>query len=83
MFRTDGTNWKVSYSGTGSWATLKASTVPLNRLAFADFNGDGRTDVMRADGTTWFVSYSGSGAWTDLKTSGTTLSQLMFGSRTA
>ena len=42
---------------------------PLASYHFGDFNGDGRTDVMRTDGTYWYVSWSGRSDWEILKRS--------------
>lgn len=79
MFRTTGSSWRVSYSGTGAWQKLNNSSVRLSSLAFGDFNGDGKTDVFRTTGRSWRVSYSGTGAWQTLKNSAARLSSLAFG----
>ncbi len=47
MFRTNGTNWFVSESGSGRWQQINTSRVRLPDLAFGDFIGDGKTDVFR------------------------------------
>lgn len=72
-FRTDpiGGAWFVAWSGQGAWQPLQPPdpllfNQPLTELAFADFDGDGKTDVFRADPTagSWFVSSGGQTSWT-------------------
>ena len=38
-------------------------------LAFGDFDGEGKTDVLRTYGGKWSVSYGGTSNWQDLNTS--------------
>lgn len=44
-------------------------------MMFGDFNGNGKTDILRISGTSppfsWRVSYDGVGVWTPVKTDGT------------
>ena len=54
LFRTDGARWYVSDGGTGNWQEINTSGYRVDKLAFADFDGDGKTDVFRADGTKWW-----------------------------
>jgi hypothetical protein len=71
----------VSYGGAGRWATLNTATERLKDLAFADFNGDKKTDVFYkpANSRVWYVAYGGKGKWDTLNTSRAGLNELAFG----
>ena len=60
--------WCVSAHGTGPWRYLNASQHDLSVMMFGDFNGNGKTDILRISGTSppfsWRVSYDGVGVWT-------------------
>jgi hypothetical protein len=64
--------WFVSFSASGPWTELWVDTkmIPLQELRFADFNGDGKTDVFHADvtGLKWFVWRQGLTNWDLLNT---------------
>ena len=72
-------HWFVSASGVGEWTRLNTSGLAVDGMGFGDFNGDGRTDVLRTTGTEWLVSWGGSGPWDKLKTSQLKLPDLGFG----
>lgn len=75
VFRVDEVEntWWWSKSGSGNWKVLKEfgpsdPVIPLRDLAFADFDGDSVTDVLRSDQVSgqWWVSFAGTGDWTEL-----------------
>lgn len=72
-------NWIVADGGQGAWRRFGDSPFKTSELALGDFDGDGRTDVLRATGSEWLVSYGGSGEWTHLNTSSYTLGSLRLG----
>jgi serralysin len=74
-------SWFIATGGASNWQKLRTLNAALRDLAFADFNGDGRTDVFRTNSSTgqWEVSLSGSGEWQRLQTSNVPLNQLAFG----
>ena len=47
---------------------LAASSYSIESLLLADFDGDGRTDVVRCDGEYWLISRGGTGGWEVLRT---------------
>ncbi len=46
MFYANGSAWYVSSGATTAWQFLNTSTQTLSTLAFGDFNGDRRADVL-------------------------------------
>lgn len=46
---------------------------------FADFDGDGKTDIFRANGSRFFVSSAGATSWRPLAQSGLKVDKLRFG----
>ena len=60
-----------------SWRRDSFRFLPVNDLAFGDFNGDGTTDVFSHWGGKWHVSYGG--GWQDLATSDISVGDLGFG----
>lgn len=56
--------WLVSYSGTSAYHALNHQPAfKLDQLAFGDFDGDGKSDVMIADGKQpWRISIGGESA---------------------
>ena len=73
--------WEISSGGSGGWKALPGTyTMPFNQLRFADFNGDGRTDIFhRAPDGQWRVISPGVHAWKTLQNSSQPLSALRFG----
>ena len=71
--------WCYSPGGAGYWQYLATSTADISRLALADFDGNGRSDVFMATGSKWQKVTDGVGRWSDLIASSATLDQLRFG----
>jgi hypothetical protein len=71
-------HWSVSYDGVSAWRPLNSAlSTKLDSLVFADFNGDGRTDIAQSHiwsprGTQieWRVSWSGTTGWNHLRNPG-------------
>ena len=51
--------WCYYPGGTDPQHYLLASTITHDNLRLADFDGDGRTDVIRSDGSSWLISSGG------------------------
>ena len=62
-----------------TWSHLNFSSVPLSQLRFADFDGDGFTDIARSVNGQWLVSWGGKSAWEVLNTSDQDLRSLVIG----
>ena len=70
--------WRISWGGTSRWKEINQSRFLVDSLAFADFTGNGKSDVFRADGTHWFISEDGTGKWRQINTSAVRLPDLAF-----
>ena len=97
LFRhTSQNKWQISFgaqvTSTGGrmsrWREVQSSTVPLNKLGFGDFDGDGHTDIFRhTNRNTWEVSFgkditatNGSmSRWRKVQSSEISLDKLAFG----
>ncbi|MEM7555960.1 MAG: VCBS repeat-containing protein, partial [Cyanobacteria bacterium P01_A01_bin.84] len=77
--------FQVSYGGTSRWQALAKTRIPLKRLRFGDFNGDGKTDVfttfkLGVGGSGFQVSYgANSRSWQPLLRTKIPLERLRFG----
>ena len=73
VFRVAGDQWSVSDDGVSTWERLNSKlTDDLDSLVFADFNGNGRTDIAqsRVLGTAsidWRVSWDGTDGWSPMR----------------
>jgi hypothetical protein len=80
VFGIEGGNWAVKYDGRSPWQRLNSRlATELGSLVFADFDGNGRTDIAqtRISGLgpggikiEWRVSWGGASAWRSLRTFG-------------
>lgn len=64
VFHRANDKWEISSGADNPWSTLRTfspsnTNPPLAELAFGDFNGDGKTDVLHASGSQWTFYYSG------------------------
>ncbi|CAM4065455.1 right-handed parallel beta-helix repeat-containing protein [Kibdelosporangium persicum] len=71
--------WQLSDGGTAAPAPLAPYTFDVSEIGLGDFDGDGRTDVLRATGARWYYSPGGTGRWVPAAQSGTTRHNLRFG----
>ncbi|GAB3479277.1 FG-GAP-like repeat-containing protein [Amycolatopsis cihanbeyliensis] len=71
--------WRLSDAGTGSWQSLRHYTFDVSEVGFGDFDGDGRTDVLRATGDRWYYSPGGREPFVRGAVSGLTRSGMRFG----
>ena len=62
-----------------TWNHINFSSIPLSQLTFADFDGDGFTDIARSVNGQWLVSWGGKSAWEVLNTSDQDLRSLVIG----
>ncbi len=58
--------WYVTSLAAPSWQPAQSSSIPLANLRFADFTGDGVTDVLAVQGGHWSISESATGTWRTL-----------------
>jgi Right handed beta helix region len=58
--------WYVTSLAAPQWTPAQSSSIPLSKLRFADFTGDGVTDVLAVQGGRWSISESGTGSWQTL-----------------
>jgi hypothetical protein len=71
--------WQLSDGGTAAWSALAPYTFDASEVGFGDFDGDGKTDVLRATGARWYYSPSGTGRWVPGALAGTTRNNMRFG----
>jgi len=55
--------WQISWAGSSAWQEINRSGADIDNLLLADFDGDGRTDVMRTDGRYWWISLGATSPW--------------------
>ena len=63
VFYANGSEWKVSFSGTSKWSIINTSGVTTGTLDLKNFNKDGKCDVFHATSSEWKVSWSGTSKW--------------------
>lgn len=71
--------WVASSGATDDWFLLAQSNVDISELAFGDFNGDRKTDVIRGTGDVWLVSWGGTSVWEQINVSSYDFSDLAIG----
>ena len=69
----------MSDAGNGPWQKINASCIQQARLRGADFNGNGKTDIVTTSQGKWLVSWDGTSKWDELNTSDVDISGLRFG----
>ena len=62
---TDG-QWYLTGLAAPNWQPAQSSSIPLRKLRFGDFTGDGVTDVLAVQGGRWSISQSATGSWQTL-----------------
>jgi hypothetical protein len=60
--------WYVTSLAAPNWRPAQSSSIPLAKLRFGDFTGDGITDVVAVQGGKWSISGSATGSWRTLNT---------------
>jgi hypothetical protein len=81
-FKDSGTDseWLVWDHISQTWNSLDVRpAIQLSQLVFADFDGDGITDIARSANGKWLVSWGGKSAWEVLNTSDQDLRSLVIG----
>jgi len=74
FWRRDDGQWFVTPlkapadGGPHVWKPVQSSSIPFQKLAFGDFNGDGVTDVLAIEEGHWSISASATGRWQPLNT---------------
>lgn len=65
FFTAANNTWSMYSTRTKTWTVLNTSVYPVKKLAFGDFNGDKKTDVLGISDTQngWVVSWSGTSTW--------------------
>lgn len=63
LFLATGTSWYYSPAGKTAWRFLSAKTETIHQLLFGDFDGDGRTDVVKIENGQFMVSWGGISDW--------------------
>lgn len=58
--------WFVTALSGPNWYPAQSSSIPMNKLRFGDFTGDGITDVLAVQGGSWSISASATGPWETL-----------------
>ncbi len=71
--------WFVSWGGVSKWDKVNTSATTVDEMGFGDFNGDGKTDILKASKGEWFVSWGGVSKWDKINTSATTVDEIGFG----
>jgi hypothetical protein len=58
--------WQVTPLSAPAWTDVQSSSLPMSKLRFGDFTGDGVTDVLGVVGGRWAISESARGSWSQL-----------------
>jgi hypothetical protein len=58
--------WFVTPLSAPNWQPVQSSSLPMSKLRFGDFTGDGVTDVLAVVGGHWAISESARGSWRQL-----------------
>jgi hypothetical protein len=61
--RADDGQWFVTPLSGPHWQLVQSSSIPMSKLQFGDFNGDGVTDVLAVVNGRWAISESARGNW--------------------
>lgn len=68
--RSTGSTLEISPGTSGDWAPFVSSSVPISDMGFADFDGNGTTDLFAQwSGHWWVFPFNGSTVWHQLNTS--------------
>jgi hypothetical protein len=67
VFFADGQNWWISAGGTAPFELYATSSFKRQDLAFGDFDGGGKTEVVGVVDNQWMYVPSGSRQWTPLR----------------
>ncbi len=63
LHRTSSGSWRVTPLTAPDWHEAQSSSFPLSKLRFADFTGDGVTDVLAVEGGRWAISEGAHTPW--------------------
>ena len=55
--------WFLTALAAPAWEHAQSSSFPLSKLRFADFTGDGVTDVLAVESGRWAISESARTSW--------------------
>lgn len=61
--RGDDGQWYVTPLSGRDWKPVQSSSLPMSKLRFGDFTGDGVTDVLAVDNGRWSISESAALRW--------------------
>jgi hypothetical protein len=63
LFHATGHDWLVSAGGKAAFTQINTSTYRIADLRFADFDGDGKSDVFGFEAGYWRISSGGAAPW--------------------
>jgi hypothetical protein len=63
FWRAPDGQWYVTPLSAADWLPVQSSSVPMEKLRFGDFSGDGVTDVLAVVSGRWSISESARGQW--------------------
>ncbi len=79
VFKTNLSDWHISYGATTGWQDVNSSGLALSQLAFGDFDGNGKADVFKTNLVDWHISKGANTGWEKVNSSGVPFEQLAFG----